>query len=313
MDVRLAALTVFLALGMLGCGRVGYDASGLASDGGLDGSIDAPEPVDSAVTPDGRTDARVDGATDAGDSGPGCALGGGLNTIDCEPRDGCPSEPICTGLVALLHFDNVATAGETPTLAHDFSDNGNDATCTAPDCPTFMPSGGRFGGAYAYSEPDNFAIAHAPSVSISGAVTMSAWFFPNTLASNWRIIITKLQSAPLLANYGIPHNGMTFYVNYAASSGWQNHGSASSFTPGRWYHIVGVIDDDNDRMLLYVDGVVEHDMPETTPMEEDTGPVWIGWSPTNGGVDGIIDEVAIWNRALTPAEIAGLYPGSGGG
>ena len=43
-------------------------------------------------------------------------------------------------------------------------------------------------------------------------------------------------------------------------------------------------------------------------MEQDTGAVWIGWSPTNFGVDGLIDEVGIWNRALSPTEIAALYP-----
>jgi hypothetical protein len=275
-------------LALVACGRIGYDplAAGVLDDGGaaIDGSA-----VDAAIADDG-----------------GCLQPSSLHLVDCAASLGCAQPAICNGLVTLLHFNESAAAGESPTLAHDFSGNGNDATCTAPNCPTINM--GRFGSAYRYTEPDNFSIANSASVSISGAVTMSAWFYPVSLNTNWRIIITKLQETPLRANYGIPHNGGTFYVNYNATSGWQNHASASSFTPNQWYHLVGVIDDTNDRALLYVNGVLEHDMPETTPMEEETGAVWIGWSPTNAGVDGLIDEVAIWDRALSATEIAGLYP-----
>jgi hypothetical protein len=278
-------------LALNACGRIGFDplAPGILDDGGQaarDGSM-----VDAAIADDG-----------------GCLQPSSLDQVDCAVNLSCAQPAICSGLVALLHFDQSAAAGETATLAHDFSGLGNHAKCTAPDCPVFKAGGGKFGGAYQFVEPSNFSIANSASVSISGAVTMSAWFYPTTLDTNWRIIITKLQEVPLRANYGIPHNGGTFYVNYNATSGWQNHGSSTVFTPGQWYHLVGIIDDTGDRAQLYVNGVLEHDMPETTPMEEETGSVWIGWSPTNAGVDGFIDEVAIWDRVLTPAEIAGLYP-----
>ena len=98
----------------------------------------------------------------------------------------------------------------------------SDATRTAPDCPTWNPVG-RFGGAFLYTQPDAFSIANGPSVSITGAVTMSAWFYPNVLNSNWRIIITKIQASLLVANYGIPHNGGQLCVNFCTQAGgWQS-------------------------------------------------------------------------------------------
>jgi len=266
------------ALLMASCGRVGFDMAA---------SSDATSADRDASTADGAPGATT------------------LNTVDCA-ANGAP--PICNGLVSLLHFDNKAAFGETAMLVHDFSGLGNDAACTPPNCPTWDP-GGKFGGAFSYAEPDAFSIANGPSVSITGAVTMSAWFYPNSLNTAWRIIITKIQPAPLVANYGIPHNGSQLCVNFCTTNGgWMNHCSPAGFSPGRWYHLVGVIDNASSRARLYVDGALVVDDAETTPMERDTGAVWIGWSPTNAGVDGRIDEVAIWNRALSAAEIAALYP-----
>jgi len=267
-------MRILLAVVLAGCGRIGFEAERTAGDGGGSGGGDA-------------------GTT-------------GLQMVACNSVSaGNPA--VCNGLVALLHFDRDPAFGETDLLAYDFAGRNNNATCVSPDCPTYTPNG-RFGGAFAYTEPQAFSIANGPSVSISGAVTMSAWFYPNTMASNWRVVITKIQASPLVANYGIPHNGGDLCVNFCKqSTGWQNHCAPTTYVPGRWYHLVGVIDDTNDRATLYVDGVKVVDDVEPMAMEQDGGSVWIGWSPTNFGVDGIIDEVAIWNRALSAAEVATLY------
>jgi uncharacterized protein (TIGR03382 family) len=242
----------------------------------------------------------------------GCPALAPLDQVNCEPVAGCPLSPLCAGLVALLHFDNDPAAGEAAGLAHDFAGLGNDATCSS-NCPT-VSDAGRFGGAYSFVEPQALAIANGATVSLSGSVTMSAWFFPRTLQPGWRIVLTKIQPSPLVANYGIPHNGTSLCVNFAvADGGWRNHCSATTFTPGRWYHLVGVLDGAAHRATLSVDDVVVVDDPEPLPIEQETGSVWIGWSPTNNGVDGLIDEVAIWSRALAPAEQAALYVAPDGG
>jgi hypothetical protein len=266
------SIVVLASLALAGCGRIGFGS-------------------------------QVSG--DAVTLGDAAGSDSGLAVTECTASTGAPA--ICAGLVALLHFDNDPTHGETLARAHDFSGRGNDATCMPPNCPTFVADG-RFGGAYSYTEPQAFSIPNGPSVSISGAVTMSAWFYPNSLATSWRIVITKIQQTPLVANYGIPHNGSQLCVNFCtAGGGWMNHCTAAGYAPGRWYQLVGVIDNVGHRAKLYVDGVAVIDDAELATMEQDTGAVWIGWSPTNAGVDGLIDEVAIWNRALSPSEIAALY------
>jgi hypothetical protein len=80
--------------------------------------------------------------------------------------------------------------------------------------------------------------------------------------------------------------------------------------PGRWYHLVGVRDAVNGQFKLYVDGA-----PAGTATsrcgEASTGHTVIGRAKYNGSpVDywrGAIDQVHVYDRALTDAEVSALY------
>jgi hypothetical protein len=45
-------------------------------------------------------------------------------------------------------------------------------------------------------------------------------------------------------------------------------------------------------------------------MDMDVGDddVYVGFAPNELGIDGLVDEVAIWTRHLSEAEIGSLYP-----
>jgi alkaline phosphatase D len=81
----------------------------------------------------------------------------------------------------------------------------------------------------------------------------------------------------------------------------------SLFT-GRWAHVA--ITFDSTHLRLYVDGteVAAHVLPNPGPAAE-TGGLVIGGHRTGTGrnYDGLLDEIALWSRALTPAEITGLH------
>jgi hypothetical protein len=80
---------------------------------------------------------------------------------------------------------------------------------------------------------------------------------------------------------------------------------------GRWHHAAMTYD--GSMMVLYLDGVVvgsrQHDV-EGPVDSAPTAEVWIGDSPATAGVkpiDGRIDDVAVFERALTVDEIQVLY------
>lgn len=96
--------------------------------------------------------------------------------------------------------------------------------------------------------------------------------------------------------------------------------SKSSFSPsgffsfGEWHHAVVVIDTINDKVAFYIDGVkAENSFSmgalSNSPTE---GHLYIGANShatagTQNHFNGIIDELYVWDRVLTDAEVSELY------
>lgn len=78
----------------------------------------------------------------------------------------------------------------------------------------------------------------------------------------------------------------------------------------RWAYVAVTFD--SNRLRLYVDGneVADHEFPAPGPAAETAGLIIGGHrSGTGRNFDGLIDEVALWSRALGQSEIAGIYQG----
>lgn len=247
---------------------------------------------------------EVDAGTDAGRACPPPPVS--LADVRCDALDGCPPPAICDGLALLLHFDIDGTAGETVARAHDYSGRGNVARCT--DCPLPDPAGA-FGGAYSFGGTTHFLVPNDPTLAAPNAVTMSAWFFPRTHSTDWAPIMTKFRPDPERANYRLADNGAAFHVNFRPDGlDWLNHGTATDYPEGRWYHVVGVIENEGHVVRVYVDGALALDTTAVADMDTGDGDVYIGYAPNELGVDGLVDDVAVWTRRLTEVEIASLYP-----
>jgi hypothetical protein len=87
--------------------------------------------------------------------------------------------------------------------------------------------------------------------------------------------------------------------------------SSNTFTPGLFYHVAGSYDGAN--FNLYIDGSLQGQLASAYPLT--WGTFWsIGANPTfarNEGFprtwNGVIDEVSIYNRALSASEIQAIY------
>jgi photosystem II stability/assembly factor-like uncharacterized protein len=77
-----------------------------------------------------------------------------------------------------------------------------------------------------------------------------------------------------------------------------------NFNDGKWHHIVGMLDTDDNKASLYYDGVLVVEKTVYREIGTSIAPTFIG---CRGGIDqffnGEIDEVQIWNKALTLEEI----------
>ena len=78
---------------------------------------------------------------------------------------------------------------------------------------------------------------------------------------------------------------------------------------GVWYHVAATYD--GNQSELYVNGVLEASATPGFALDYDTTPIFIGtsgtWAPYLSMFGGIIDEVSIYNRALSSNEIAAIY------
>jgi hypothetical protein len=84
------------------------------------------------------------------------------------------------------------------------------------------------------------------------------------------------------------------------------------FNDDSWHHLVGTFDGSN--CILYIDGVVVANAAPSSPViyYQSDGLVVFGrdgnsTSPLTALYQGWIDDIAIWNRALTQQEITNLY------
>ncbi len=95
-------------------------------------------------------------------------------------------------------------------------------------------------------------------------------------------------------------------MEFIVQPGWQGDGGfgAPKFAKGSWHHLVGVVA--KDEMRLYVDGQLETDMTYNGPMATEGSETEIGHA-SDGGFVGIIDEVLIYNRALSADEVEQLF------
>ncbi len=171
-------------------------------------------------------------------------------------------------------------------------------------------TGGHAGPAPVFNGSNQFVDTGTSIVDTTGNYSVSAW-----------VKIDRLGSfATAVSQDGDPHSA--FYLQYSAVDNRFAFGDAGvralGPTPavGQWYHLTGVRDAANGTMTLYVDGA-KAGVTSVCLGEKAAGHTVIGRAMYNGGpVDfwpGTIDEVHIFDRALSVAEVGQLYSAGSGG
>ena len=90
---------------------------------------------------------------------------------------------------------------------------------------------------------------------------------------------------------------------HKTESGWVSAQIASPLEANTWYNIVGTYDGIN--LKVYLNGVLEGTTPVGSPNAA-SGPLVIGAASGGNFFDGQMDDVRIYNGALTAAEIGVL-------
>jgi len=185
------------------------------------------------------------------------------------------------------------------TIAADSSFNGHDGFFNAGPSPQWVA--GRIGVALMFPGGEYVDCGNSSIFDVTEGVTVAAWIKITTVPADWTAILTKGDDAWRLATFMQTtrvHFGITGPPDY-----WSVDGD-TGLDPGQWYHIVGTYD--GSYIRLYLDGI-----EDAEPVAYDGGittsphSVRIGGNPDRPGseFDGVIDEAAVWERALSLEEI----------
>ena len=197
------------------------------------------------------------------------------------------------GLVASYSFD----AGVGPT-ASDTSGNGNHGTISGATWST----SGRYGSALSFDGVNDLVtMPDADSLDLTTAMTLEAWVRPSAIGSGWRTVLLKERPGQLsYAFYGAAGTG-TPSAQISATTGGEAV-AGTGIPVNAWTHLAATYD--GASLLLYADGVQVASAVATGPIVTSTGALRVGgntvWAEWFAG---LIDEVRVYNRVLTPAEI----------
>lgn len=209
----------------------------------------------------------------------------------------------CVGYDAAGLWEFSENCGVTAYDASTYRNNG-----LLTNGPVWTPDGAlRFGG-----DDDYVEVPHAASLNFSSAVTVAARVNITNYAANWPKVVVKPHStyadpwemfALDLGRYG---RSPRFLITDGSAGGQVIAASNDSITldRNRWYHIAGTYD--GAVLTLYVDGQPVASAPASFAVGQNTMPLSIGGRLGTNSFDGLIDNVVIYNRSLSGAEIQAL-------
>ncbi|MBU4452413.1 MAG: LamG domain-containing protein, partial [Nanoarchaeota archaeon] len=204
------------------------------------------------------------------------------------------------GLVGWWRFNN--ESGENSTKFRDWSAYGNNGTCVGSNCPTNTT--GKFGNALDFDGVDDYVVVPYSASLEPDYITVEAWIYPPT----------GIPQGYFVSNWNSSSNGsflfqITLTGNLQADIANATEGIATSqmsISKDAWHHTA--ITYNGTDFKLYLDGNLSDTKNVTGILRKDSNPLFIGNRfDLKRNFSGNVDEVKIWNRALSPEEINASY------
>ncbi len=206
-------------------------------------------------------------------------------------------------LVVYMSFDGNTVSGDEVKDLSNYGNHGiiiNDPAVVA----------GKRGDALDFTS-DSIEIPISASLSeTKSAITMEVWFFARALTLG-DVISRWDNQMNGITHFEIRDGGaVRFCMRNEADSSFIDFTTATVLPEGEWVHIAETYDGTTAR--IYFDGEEVGNRAGSDEMR-DNGDVkiWIGsMYATDRWVNGLIDEVCIWSKALTPEELQKSIEGS---
>ncbi|KPA15074.1 hypothetical protein MHK_004719, partial [Candidatus Magnetomorum sp. HK-1] len=142
----------------------------------------------------------------------------------------------------------------------------------------------------------------------SNTISLECWFYANTVPSTYKQLMANWQGASgeeCLEFHIDPNNKIVFNVSVDGSSFISTTGT-TTIQASKWYHASATFD--GTTIKVYLNGILENSASISGNLYNNGDPVLIGATRMGAGsntfnINGIIDEVRIWNDSRTEQEI----------
>ena len=213
------------------------------------------------------------------------------------------------GLILDYDFDQPPVGDRIP----DLSGSGNDGMAVGVQ---WVADGHRGGSAQFGMTNSYITVRNNASVN-PAELTLCAWIKTSYTDAIWRRIFDKATSVGYdLTMCGNQMNGRsTWQGQFALETGKQWAPSGVNVDDGLWHQVAGTFD--GNELQVYVDGqAVGRPRPANGPPAHTAYDLTIGANRSNPNVAigevgpsfyGMMDDVMMYNRALTPREVTALY------
>jgi len=225
-------------------------------------------------------------------------------------------------LVGWWRFDDVNQTGEG-ALVYDNSSYGNYGTAINQSVQT---DAGYLGKGFVFEGDDDYIdCGNDSSLNLMGPLTISMWIYPRTFGEGGKShIISKgndSDGAKSGFTFGIRSSwiGNTNITTYGVYGGYLHRSDSNAVELNKWQHVAVVWNQSGEGNLTFYSNGKKHGIMNYTepcdgyicsdPRDSSQYPLAIGirLHKMDRAFNGTLDDVMIWNRALSDEEMAALY------
>ncbi|MCX7771093.1 MAG: CSLREA domain-containing protein, partial [Proteobacteria bacterium] len=177
---------------------------------------------------------------------------------------------------------------------------------------------GLVGQAFSFDGEDDYVVVGNSSSLKPSQFTIDAWVKINGFPSQFNTVISHGSMTGSENSYflGFSTSGILQFFTFHNEIGHDQLNAPNPVSTNEWHHIAGTFDGTTKK--IYIDGVLVASKIISRPIVYDNSPVLIGQDLDNGMPSGnifygLIDELEIFNRALTAGEIQAIYTSGSSG
>ena len=227
----------------------------------------------------------------------------GTSLFAVQGKEGIFDNDVTNGLIGEWGFDE--DVNSTSTTTYDVSGNGNNgtfmsgptrasSTCMAANCLVLN-------GAGAYV---NVPSASAINFTSNGTFSISVWVNPNTFSTTWRRGIMRQENYTVSGyRFGFDATGKPLFWTSQSGGTLNLTGATQLLTLNKWNFLV--VTYNNQQASMYLNGAII--ASSTGTYVAGSNALQIGMNVNSEPFSGLLDDVRVYNRALSASEVSQVY------